>query len=565
MQHIAASVECDSEINRARVSLWRKLRKPLALYLGDFMPRLGTSVKTLHLRSRSARRFAVVLLVFLVGYCTATSQQSSDLRTPTAPLTPHLNGPKVYGARPGHPFLYRIPCTGNRPLRFSVRNLPASLKLDRRNGIISGETPARSGEFLVTIKATNALGSDTRPFRIIVGNTIGLTPQMGWNDWYSYYEHISDRDVRAAAAAMISSGMADYGYQFVDIDDCWARKPGSDDPALNGPARDAQGNILPNSRFPDMSALTAYIHSLGLKAGIYSSPGPLTCAGFEGSYQHEDADARRIAAWGFDLLKYDWCSYDHIAKDKSLVELKKPYIEMGGILRGLDRDVVLNMCQYGMGDVWNWGREVGGNSWRTTGDLGLEPGHALPGFYYVGFANAAHSANAGPGGWNDPDYILIGTVGDARNIELPGRLTSLTHEEQYSYMSMWSLMAAPLIFSGEMTQLDPFTLNVLCNSEVIDVDQDSLGRQAAMIRKTDDEFILEKPLEDGSVAVGLFNLTTEPRSISADWKQLGLNGPQTARDLWRQHNLGSFAGSFSTEVPPHGVILVRLMSVHVAH
>jgi alpha-galactosidase len=500
-----------------------------------------------------------------MGHSNATSQQPSDLRTPLPPPTPHLNGPKIYGARPGRPFLYRIPCTGDRPIKFSAKNLPATLKLDRQTGIISGKTPEKPGEFLVTIRASNVLGADSRPLRIVVGDTLGLTPQMGWNDWYSYYEHISDRDVRTAASAMISSGMADFGYQYVDIDDCWARKSGSNDPALAGPPRDAQGNILTNSRFPDMPALTAYIHSLGLKAGIYSSPGPLTCGGFEGSYQHEDADAHRFAAWGFDLLKFDWCSYDSIAKDKSLAEFEKPYIKMGGIVHGLDRDVVLNMCQYGMGDVWGWGRQVGGNSWRTTGDLGWERGDALPGFYHIGFANAAHSVNAGPGGWNDPDYILIGTVGDARNIELPGRPTSLTHEEQYSYMSMWSLMAAPLIFSGEMTQLDPFTLNVLCNSEVIDVDQDSLGKQAAIVRKTDDEFILEKPLEDGSVAVGFFNLTTAPRSISADWRQLGLNRTQTARDLWRQHDLGSFTGSFSPQVPPHGVILVRLASVRVVH
>jgi alpha-galactosidase len=491
-------------------------------------------------------------------------QQPSDLRTPPPPPTPHLNGPKVYGARPGHPFLYRIPCTGNRPLTFSAKNLPASLKLDRQTGIISGTTPKKPGEFLVTIKASNALGLDSRPLKIVVGDTIGLTPQMGWNDWYSYYSRISDNDIRAAASAMISSGMADYGYQYVDIDDCWARKPGSNDPALAGPARDAQGNILPNSRFPDMAALTAYVHSLGLKTGIYSSPGPLTCAKFEASYLHEDADARRIAAWGFDLLKYDWCSYKHFAKDDSLAEFQKPYIKMGGILHGLDRDVVLNMCQYGMGDVWGWGRKVGGNSWRTTNDLGSAPGDALPGFYHIGFANAAHTENAGPGGWNDPDYILIGTVGDARN-ESPGKPTSLTHEEQYSYMSMWSLMAAPLFFSGEMTQLDPFTLNVLCNSEVIDVDQDSLGKQAAIVRKTDSEFILEKPLEDGSVAVGFFNLTTWPRSIAADWKQLGVNGTQKVRDVWRQHDLGSFTGSFSTQVPPHGVILARLAPVHVVH
>jgi alpha-galactosidase len=501
---------------------------------------------------RTVAHLAVLLVLVLLGQRAASTQQPSDFRTPPPPATPHLNGPKIYGVRPGHAFLYRIPCTGNRPIKYSVKDLPSSLKLDRRTGIISGNAPKNSGDYVVMLRASNALGKDSRPLKIIVGDTIGLTPQMGWNDWYSFTNRVTGQLMRASADAMISSGMANYGYQYVDIDDCWARKPGSTDPDLNGPARDAQQNILPNAHFPDMRALTSYIHSLGLKAGIYSSPGPLTCARYEGSYEHEDADARQFAQWGFDLLKYDWCSYGRIAKGKTLDDFEEPYIKIGGIVKGLDRDVILNMCQYGMGDVWNWGRQAGGNSWRTTGDLGSVRGDSLPGFYHVGFANAAHSSDAGPGGWNDPDYILIGTVGD--------HLTPLTHEEQYSYMSMWSLMASPLLFSGDMGKLDPFTLNVLCNSEVIDIDQDSLGKQGVVVRKTDDEFILEKPLDDGSVAVGFFNLTTEPRSIAADWKELGLKGTQTARDVWREHDLGSFPDSFSSQVPGHGVILVRLIS-----
>jgi alpha-galactosidase len=208
--------------------------------------------------------------------------------------------------------------------------------------------------------------------------------------------------------------------------------------------------------------------------------------------------------------------------------------------------------------VWKWGRDVGGNSWRTTGDLGAVRNASLPGFYKIGLTNALTSQYAGPGGWNDPDYILIGTIGPPYNTRLE---RSLTHDEQYSYMSMWSLMAAPLMFSGDMTKLDEFTLNVLCNSEVIDIDQDSLGRQGGIVRNTDEEFILAKALDDGSLAIGLFNLTTQPRSISVDWKELGLKGTQTVRDVWRQQNLGSSSQNFSSQVPSHGVTMVRLSPV----
>lgn len=501
--------------------------------------------------------FAVFLIVS--GAAFAIGQQAAEFRTPKPPDAPRIHGPKIFGVRPGHPFLYRIPATGVRPIRFSAKHLPASLKLDRNTGIITGAAPQKPGEYLVDLKAASADGKDSRSFKIVVGDTIGLTPQMGWNDWYTFYSRVTAQDIRSAADAMISSGMADYGYQFVDIDDCWARRPGSDDPQLSGPPRDEQGNILPNARFPDMAGLVSHIHSLGLKAGIYSSPGPLTCARFEGSYQHESADAQRFAQWGFDLLKYDWCSYGHVAKDNSLASFQAPYRQMGAIVKGLDRDVVLNMCQYGNGDVWQWGRQVGGNSWRTTGDLGVAKATTLPGFYSIGFANAEHSKYAGPGGWNDPDYILIGTVGDARHTSQSARPTQLTPEEQYSYMSMWSLMSAPLFFSGDMTKLDALTRNVMCNSEVIDVDQDPLGKQGSIVRKTDDEFILAKPLEDKSLAVGLFNLTTARREITVKWSDLGISGRKTVRDVWRQHDLGSFDVGYSITVPAHGVELVRMI------
>ncbi len=512
--------------------------------------------------SRAPNIFVVCSMSAILAFgilCLASFGAVPELRTPQAPRAPRINGPIVYGARPGHPFLYRIPCTGIRPIHFSATALPLSLTLNESTGIISGTTPAAPGNYLVTLKAENASGQVTRSFTIVVGNQLGLTPQMGWNGWYTLYEHPTDSDIRRAADAMIASGMADYGYQFVDIDDGWARKPGSSDEVLGEPMRNPDGTIRPNGRFPDMTSLTEYIHSLGLKAGIYSGPGPQTCAGLEASYQHEDSDARQYSKWGFDFLKYDWCSYTSIAKDRSLPELQKPYIRMGSLLEKQDRDIVLNMCQYGMGDVWKWGHEVGGNSWRTTGDLGNVEGSSLPGFYTVGFANAVLDAYAGPGSWNDPDYILIGTVGDANHSDLAAKPTPLKPEEQYSYMSMWALMASPLFFSGDMTKLDDFTVNVLCNLEVIDIDQDRMGRQARIIRKSGQELILAKPLQDGSVAVGLFNLGEEPLTIAIDWKDVARSGKLTVRDVWRQHDIGLFADGFKSKVAAHDVALVRLI------
>jgi len=470
--------------------------------------------------------------------------------TPAAPRTPHLNGPEVYGVRPGSPFLYRIPCTGERPLLFRAEDLPDGLKLDAQSGIITGRI-AKAGAHRVTLFARNAYGSAKRELRLEVGNQLALTPPMGWNSWYIHYDRVSDAVMRQAADQMVATGMADYGYQYVNIDDCWMKKQG------DAPYRDAGGAVLPNGKFPDMKALADYIHGKGLKAGLYTSPGPWTCGGYTGAWQHEAADARQFAQWGFDFLKYDWCSYGGVAGGKSVADLKKPYQLMWGELQQQDRDLVLNLCQYGMGEVWKWGGEVG-NSWRTTGDLGLARGSRLPGFYSIGFSNARHDEYARPGAWNDPDYILIGWVGDAHGMG-EGKQTRLTPNEQYSYMSMWSLMAAPLIFSGDMAKLDTFTLNVLCNAEVIGVDQDPLGKQAKILRQNRREFVLVKELADGSKAVGLFNLGEHPATLAVSWSDLGLSGKPQVRDLWRQQDLGKFDQQYQAEVPRHGVLLLRVV------
>ena len=374
------------------------------------------------------------------------------------------------------------------------------------------------------------------------------------------FNRITEQRVRAAAAAMIRSGMADAGYQYVNIDDCWMNAPAlsryQTDPKRVGPVRDAHGNIQPNSYFSDLRALTEDIHAKGLKAGIYTSPGVTTCAGFGGAYGHEAQDARQFTEWGFDFLKYDWCSYGKVVQgDTSLEALQQPYRLMGGLLRQQPRDIVFNLCQYGRGNVWEWGAAVGGHCWRTAGDLGFE----LDRFFKVALKNAEHAPWSKPGAWNDPDYIQIGWMGSQRgtNFTLP-RPCPLSAEEQYSYMSLWCLMAAPLFFSGDMERLDEFTLNVLCNPEVIAVDQDTLGRCARVVKLSGDAFAMVKDLDDGARAVGLFNPGETPTTVTATWTDLGLKGDLAVRDLWRQKDRGREREKLSADLPRHGVSLVRV-------
>ncbi len=507
-------------------------------------------------------RFIIFFLLLSMPAWVMSQEGSSKyeeyILTPEPPQSPQINSTALYGLRPGTPLIYRIPCTGKRPIKFEIEDLPKGILLDEETGIMTG-TIKNPGSYTMTLKAKNDHGNFSKEFTLNVGDKLALTPPMGWNSWYTHYDRISDRTMREAADQMIATGMADYGYQYVNIDDCWMMKMKSKDPDVGGKRRDKDGEIIPNKRFPNMKGMADYIHAKGLKAGIYISPGPATCASYEGSYQHEAQDAVTFAEWGFDFLKYDWCSYSKVAGKKSDPDyFIRPYRLMWDELKKQDRDIVLNLCQYGMGNVWEWGGDVG-NCWRTTGDLGLEEHKNLPGFYSIGLSNARHAKYAIPGGWNDPDYILIGWVGDAHGMA-EGTPTDLAPWEQYSYMSMWSLMAAPLIFSGDMAKLDKFTLNVLCNNEVIEVNQDPLGKQAILHEKTNQQFIMVKPMVDGSLAVGIFNLKDGVQEISIKWDQLQITGNKRVRDLWRQKDLGVFSDHFTTEIQPHGVSMIRIFN-----
>ena len=479
--------------------------------------------------------------------------ETAEILTPPPGAEPRINGAKVYGCHPGNPFLYRIPATGARPMKFSAEKLPTELKLDAASGIISGSAPA-NGTYNVVLRASNSHGSSTRDFSIRSGDTLALTPYMGWNHWYAHYDNVTDALVRRAADAMVNSGMVDAGYNFVCIDDCWMNAPKQKDPKRVGPLRDENGAMIPNTYFPDMKGLTDYIHSKGLKTGIYSSPGEFTCGGFCGSNGHEALDATTYANWGFDLLKYDWCSYSKIAgKQPSLEELQRPYKMMGELLLDQKRDIIYNLCQYGKGNVWEWGKDVHAQSWRTAGDLG----YSLDRIFEVAATNAEHRAWNGPGAWNDPDYLQIGLIGDLKSGRQQKRGV-LTPTEEYSFMSLWCLSAAPLVYSGDMDHLDAFTTGILCNAEAIDINQDPLGQCGAVSRVSDDAYLMVKDLEDGGKAVGLCNGGEFEMTIRASWTALGVKGKQNVRDVWRHKDLGAFDEEFSATVPRHGVLLLRV-------
>jgi alpha-galactosidase len=459
------------------------------------------------------------------------------LAAAATPAAPALHGPRITGATPGRPFLFRIPATGAAPLTFSARGLPAGLALGA-DGVIRGAL-RDPGSHSVDITVRNAQGGAKRALVIEGGaDALARTPPMGWNSWNAWGPAVDQQKVLAAAEWLDRSGLAAVGYQYVVIDDAWM-----------GP-RDAAGHLQPNEKFPDMRALAAAVHARGLKLGIYSSPGPRTCEDFTASYQHEAQDAATFAGWGVDFLKYDWCSYEEIAKDHSLPELQKPYFVMRDALKGVDRDIVFSLCQYGYGDVWTWGADAGGNLWRSSGDL-LDQWSNLES---VGFRQSGRERWTRPGHWNDTDMLVVGTLGWGPSL----RPTRLTPNEQMLHLALWSLQAAPLFIGADLSKLDPLTLALLTNDDVLDVDQDPLGKAARRLWQDGRLEIWARPLADGTVAVGLFNRGLAPNKVTVPWNLIGRAGAQPVRDLWQRRDLGASRDSFTATVPRHGVVFIKV-------
>jgi alpha-galactosidase len=370
------------------------------------------------------------------------------------------------------------------------------------------------------------------PVALSAQTKVAATPAMGWNSWNHFATRVTDKDVRAAADAIVASGMKDAGYIYVNIDDAWQGK------------RDANGNIVPNSKFPDMKALADYVHSKGLKIGIYSSPGPKTCGGYEGSYQHEEQDAKMYAQWGIDYLKYDLCSYGKIMRQaapgdqtKQYEMMRAAYEKMHKALLATGRPIYFSLCQYGWGSVWKWGPSVGGNSWRTTDDIQDK----YMSMSNIGFSQAGLSKYAGPGHWNDPDMLEVGNGG-------------MKYNEYLTHMSLWAILAAPLLAGNDLSQMSPETKSILLNKDVIAIDQDPLGKQGDRVSAEGPFEVWSKPLKNGDIAVGLFNRGHDAEEMSLPLQKLGLTAKYKVHNIWNPSDNGH--GPWM--VPEHGVILLRI-------
>ena len=368
------------------------------------------------------------------------------------------------------------------------------------------------------------------PFAATAQTKIAATPAMGWNSWNHFATHVTDKDVRDAADTIVSSGMKDAGYIYVNIDDAWEGK------------RDASGNIVPNGKFPDMKSLADYVHSKGLKIGIYSSPGPQTCGKYEGSYQHEEQDAKMYAQWGIDYLKYDLCSYHEIMQKEAPGDQAKQYAmmhaayeKMHKALQATGRPIYFSLCQYGWDSVWKWGPTVGGNSWRTTDDI--EDNYMS--MSNIGFSQAGLSKYAAPGHWNDPDMLEVGNG-------------KMKYNEYLTHMSLWAILAAPLLAGNDLSQMSAETKSILMSKDVIAIDQDPLGKQGDRVSAEGPFEVWSKPLKDGSVAVGLFNRGHDAEQMSLPLAKLGLSAGSKIHNVWNP----SDSGHGPWMIPEHGVVLL---------
>ena len=466
--------------------------------------------------------------------------------TPPTPATPRINGARVFGVRPGSPFLFTIPATGKRPLAFTATGLPDGLSLNRDNGRITGKL-AKPGTYDVGLTANNALGKDTKGFQIVCGDKIALTPPMGWNSYNYLGAGATEKIMRSIADTFVSKDLINHGWTYVNTDFGWNSGDKIDPVTLA---------LVPDpAKYQDFMGMCDYIHNAGLKVGLYSSPWIHGYSGFLGEsaddpkrtsfksgtvtvgpFTFEKEDVAQWVKWEIDYMKYDWCPIDIPNTER-----------MAKALRAAPRDIVYSLSN---GATLQWGDDYVrlANCWRTTGDIAAN----WSSLARIGFDNQnPWRAFAGPGHWNDADMMVIGHK-------------TLLPNEQYTHMSLWCLLAAPLLLGFDVTTADDFIVSLLSNDEVLAVNQDPLGQQAARLVSGGDIEVWAKDMRDGSKAVGIFNRGLTNTSGTLDWSDLKISGKWKARDLWRQKDLGVFDGKIASDLPWHGCRLVRLWPVDAA-
>ena len=446
---------------------------------------------------------------------------------------PQMHGARRVGVRPGTHLIHPLAVTGERPLRFEVVGLPDGLTVDG-DGIVRGTAPAQPGDHELTVTASNALASISESVTLCVGDTLALTPPMGWNSWNVYGSAVSAEVVLAVAQAMVDTGMRDLGYSYINIDDFW-----------HAAGRAADGRPLANPKtFPGgMAPVAERVHELGLKLGIYSDAAELTCGGCYGSLGHEQVDAEAYAEWGVDLLKYDYC-HAPVGRDAAI----QRYGAMGRALAGADRSIVFSVCEWGLRQPWRWAADLGGSYWRTTRDI-FDSYSWLPlGVRGLAARNVKLNRFARPGHWNDPDMLLVGNRGRGKStgeLRLPKgprpkvwSFRGITDVQAHSHMTLWSMMAAPLLTSHDLASTGEFDRRLLTNPEILAINQDELGVQARKVSPRFRAWVLAKPLVDGSMAVSITNMGRRSRRVRVPLSQVGWHGTAQVRDVWRMQDVG---------------------------
>ncbi|MDB5283707.1 MAG: putative alpha-galactosidase/melibiase [Bacteroidota bacterium] len=460
--------------------------------------------------------------------------------------TPVFHGAKIVGNYPNTDFMFTIPATGDRPITFGADNLPVGLSLDPSSGIIKGKV-GNAAEYKIKVSAQNTKGKAEEELKIVVGDNLCLTPAMGWNSWNVFTKNIDEKMLMEMADAMVANGMRDEGYQYINIDDFW-----------HSDSRDSLGRPVPDAKkFPHgMKYVSDYMHSKGLKLGIYSCAGNMTCGRRFGGYTYEEIDAKSYAEWGIDLLKYDYC----YAPPSQKVAVER-YSKMGNALKHSGRSIVFSICEWGFRKPWLWTAKVGGHYSRSTPDI-MDTWKFPSIFVYSTMAIINREEKlwkyAGPGHWNDPDMLIVGNYGKGNATSRDGIFKGMTDAEYRSHFSLWCMFSAPLLASCDLRKMNDATSTILTNPEILAIDQDELGEQAKPIYKLAGIRVYLKHLKDGSVAVAVLNTSKSTRKFDLKENLLGLSGTYAVHDVWQHADAGTLKDKISVTIQSHETMVFRI-------